>query len=136
MIETVINCLLIENPDTHVSLTLSLIRISPQTLDRGLFVQRSDWYTGISHPDWQSWTLEGRNNIGMKGLTINYSYSTEGYNCWDTKVQLCNKTSQYILFIINESKINLNVVDRHFSKSASSKITAAFFPPSWRRQFK
>lgn len=28
---------------------------------------------------------------------------------------------------------NLIVVDKHFSKSASSKITAGFFPPSWNR---
>lgn len=30
-------------------------------------------------------------------------------------------------------KTNLIVVDKHFSKSASSKITAGFFPPSWNR---
>lgn len=28
---------------------------------------------------------------------------------------------------------NLIVVDKHFSKSASSNITAGFFPPSWNR---
>lgn len=39
----------------------------------------------------------------------------------------------FLVFNYFRKKTNLIVVDKHFSKSASSKITAGFFPPSWNR---